>query len=281
MKFHHIYIEIVNYCQFNCSFCPKTKRNPKALTVDEFTYILDQVRPFTDTIYLHVLGEPLLHESLDTFLEIAQAKGFTVNITTNGLLLKEKGDILLKYPNIRKINISIHALDDIGNASINKQEYMKNLLAFVPKAVANNSTIIYRLWSTDKENDTMYSYIKEAYPNVDLENEVSPQNGIRLDYRIFLHQANQFVWPIRSHSDHEDGYCLGLKTHIAILSNGTVVPCCLDNDGTIALGNIFETPLETILQSELATSIKTGFQSHQAIHDLCKSCSYKDRFTNE
>ncbi len=281
MKFHHIYIEIVNYCQFHCSFCPKTKRTPKALDENEFTYILDQVKPYTDTIYLHVLGEPLLHDSLDTFLSIAYAKGFTVNITTNGMLLKEKGDILLKYPNIKKINISIHALDDIGNKDIDKREYMRNVLAFTPKAVANNSTIIYRLWSTDKESDTMYSYIKEAYPDVDVSNEVSPQNGIKLDYRIFLHQANQFVWPIRSHSDHEEGYCLGLKTHIAILSNGIVVPCCLDNDGTINLGNIFKTPLKEILEGELATAVKIGFQQHKAVHELCKNCSYKDRFTSE
>ena len=279
MKFNHIYIEILNYCQFNCSFCPKTKRPKTALTPSEFKHIVIQVKEYTDTIYLHVLGEPLLHEQLDEILQITEDYNLKVNITTNGYAINDAKHILFKHSNIRKINFSLHSVEDVNHKSISETEYMNNILAFTSEAINHNITVIYRLWDTNKKDNTMLSLLKEAYPDFEFNHEVSPQNGHKLAYRVFLHQANIFKWPIQSTKEAEqNGYCLGLKTHIAILSDGTVVPCCLDSEGQINLGNIFKTPLTDILQGELATSIKVGFQNHKAIHKLCKKCSYKDRF---
>ncbi|MBR3841041.1 MAG: radical SAM protein [Erysipelotrichales bacterium] len=279
MKFNHVYIEILNYCQFNCSFCPKTKRAKKILNPDEFKHIVKQVKEYTDTIYLHVLGEPLLHDKLDELLQIAENENLKVNITTNGYAINETKHILLKHSNIRKINFSLHSVEDVNHKNISEKEYMNNILTFTSEAVASNITVIYRLWDTNKKDNTMLTLLKEAYPNFEFNHEVSPQNGHRLAYRVFLHQANIFEWPVQSTKEAElEGYCLALKSHIAILSDGTVVPCCLDSEGQINLGNIFESSLTEILHSNLATSIKVGFQNHKAIHPLCKTCSYKDRF---
>lgn len=279
MKFHHIYIEILNYCQFNCSFCPKTKRETKKLSTSEFEHILKQVKPYTDTIYLHVLGEPLLHDELDNLLSLTEEYGLNVNITTNGYLIKEKQDILLNHHNIKKINFSLHSVEDVNHKEISEQEYMNNILNFAKLAVQNNTTIIYRLWDTNLKENSIMNILKEQYPDFEFKHEVSPQNGLKLDYRIFLHQANIFNWPVQSNKElQDDGYCLGLKSHIAILSNGTVVPCCLDSEGQINLGNIFTQTLDEILADKLAKSIKEGFQKHQAIHPLCKKCSYRERF---
>lgn len=279
MKFHHIYIEILNYCQFNCSFCPKTKRNPRAMTVDEFTHIIQEIKPYTDTIYLHVLGEPLLHEQLDDLLSVSEAYQMHVNITTNGYAIKEKEDILLRHNDLNKINISLHALEDENHKHLSLTDYMNNIQDFTKKAVEHNITIIYRLWDTNKKDTTILNILKEAYPDIEFTNEVSPQNGRKLAYRVFLHQSNQFEWPVQSTKTEEDnGYCLGLKSHIAILSDGTIVPCCLDSEGQIALGNIFTDSLESIITSEKAVAIRDGFRQHKAVHPLCKKCSYKDRF---
>ena len=63
-----------------------------------------------------------------------------------------------------------------------------------------------------------------------------------------------------------------------MLADGTVVPCCLDHEGDIALGNIFEGSMEEILASERASAIYEGFRDHRATEELCRKCGYARRF---
>lgn len=280
-KFHHVYIEIMNICQFNCSFCPKTTRAPKIMSPERFKHVLEEVRPYTSLIYLHVLGEPLMHPQLEELLRIAKEYDFTVNITTNGALLNEKSDILLHSDVISKVSVSLHSMEDSGQRELDLDTYMKNVFSFSEKAIQHNITTIYRLWDTNTQKNEILDYIKQRYPEVSLTNTVSPQNGIKLEYRVFLHQANQFTWPIQEQlSTNDDGYCLGLKSHIAILADETVVPCCLDSEGKIALGNLSTNSLKEILEGERSMAIAEGFRKHKAVEELCKSCSYKKRFDN-
>ena len=155
MKFHHVYIEIINQCQFHCSFCPKTNRESRMLSPLEFQHIINEVKPYTSTIYLHVVGEPLLHPQLDELLAIAYHENMTVCITTNGYLIQSKGPILLKYPNIQKINFSLHSLEDIAQANLSQEAYIQAILDFATQATKNNSTIIYRLWNTNLNEQYM------------------------------------------------------------------------------------------------------------------------------
>ena len=87
-----------------------------------------------------------------------------------------------------------------------------------------------------------------------------------------------FEWPDLCKSDGSDGYCHGLKDQIAILVDGTVVPCCLDNNGDINLGNIHTESMEEILNKEKTTKIIEGFKNRVAVEQLCKKCTYKNRF---
>lgn len=278
-KFHHIYIEILNYCQFNCSFCPKTTRDSQAMKLEQFEHILQEIKPYTSLIYLHVLGEPLLHPQLEKFLHLAKMYEFKVNITTNGALLNKQSEILLNSGVLSKINISLHSMEDSGQAQLDTSTYLENIFAFTAQAIQNNISVIYRLWDTNKQQDTILSKLQEKYPDVCLTNTVSPQNGIRLEYRVFLHQENQFTWPIQSSDTLNEGYCLGLKSHLAILVDGTVVPCCLDSEGRIALGNIHQEAMSDILAKPRTQAIIKGFQKHKAVEPLCKTCTYKARFT--
>lgn len=278
-KFHHVYIEIMNICQFHCSFCPKTTRTPKIMSVERFRHVLEEVRPYTSLIYLHVLGEPLMHPHLEELLRIAKEYDFTVNITTNGALLHEKVDILLHSEVVNKISVSLHSMEDSGQRELDLDTYMKNVFSFTQQAIKHNITVIYRLWDTNTQKNEILDYIQQRYPEVSLTNTVSPQNGIKLEYRVFLHQANQFTWPIQeSLSTQDEGYCLGLKSHIAILADETVVPCCLDSEGKIALGDLSKQSLKEILEGKRAMAIAEGFRKHKAVEELCKSCSYKKRF---
>lgn len=257
MRFKRIYIEITNICNLNCDFCVSHKRKYEYMTTTNFIHILDEIKNYSEYIYLHVKGEPLLHPQFDEFVKIAYDKGFKINLTTNATLLEKHLDVT-KY--LRQINISFHATN---NAEILK--VCKNI---------HDCTINFRIWNFG-ENINAINQIKQEF-NV----KSFPDNfsNYTLDKNIFLSVASKFEWPDITKSEISNGYCHALKDQIAILVDGTVVPCCLDNNGDINLGNIYIESMEEILNKERTQKIIEGFKNRVAIEQLCQKCTYKNRF---
>lgn len=265
--FSKIYVEITNYCNLNCSFCSKDNRIKKEMSVEEFNIVLDKIKDYTDTIYLHIKGEPLMHSNIDKILESANNKNINVRITTNGTLLKNRFDILSNRK-IKQINVSLHSEN-------NKKDYFKEVFD-TTKLLSNKTAIIYRIWINNNKN--IISEI-ENYFNIDnLEEKLNENNNIKLSDNIYLDKDIEFIWPNSDNKEYSDSRCLGTKTHIGILSDGTVVPCCLDSSGLIKLGNIFENNMNDILNSELFKNIRDGFKNKKAIHPVCKHCIFRTRF---
>lgn len=269
MKFKKIYIEITNVCNLKCSFCSPSKRTIKEMSIEKFEEILKKINKSTDYIYLHVKGEPLTHKKLDNILSLAESYNKKVCITTNGVFLKDKLSILRKYNNIYQINISLHSEN-------NKENYLEEILESVDKLT--EPYISYRFWTLDKgqmdEKTKVYlNKIKEKYQKKEL------YDGIKLKDKTYLSLEDKFIWPdIENNYYNEIGTCYGGKTHLAILNDGTVSICCLDGEGVSNLGNIFENTLEDILSSEKYQNIIKGFNDRKVYLELCKHCSYKDRF---
>ena len=81
-KYKKIYIEITNKCNLNCSFCSKTKKEKQEMSIEQFNEILNKIKDYTDIIYLHVKGEPLLHPKVIEFIKEAEKNNLKVNLTT-------------------------------------------------------------------------------------------------------------------------------------------------------------------------------------------------------
>ncbi len=288
-KFKKIYIEITNVCNLACNFCPKTRRSPEFMTIETFGKILDQIKPHTNYIYFHVKGEPLLHKEIDRFLDISYEKGFKVNITTNGTLIEKVKDKIITKPALRQINFSLHSFD--GNEGVsNKDEYVKNILSFTKEAFIHSDIIIsLRLWNLQKDNITKHqkrinneilqSIEEEFNLPYSIEEKVSPGRGIKIAERIYLNQEHEFQWPdLKNEEESISGFCYGLRNQAAILVDGTVVPCCLDGEGIINLGNIHENDFSKIVEGERAKNIFNGFSRREAVEELCKKCGYRERF---
>ncbi len=288
-KFKKFYIEITNVCNLNCDFCPQTQRKPEFMSIDTFRSILDQIKDYTDYIYFHVKGEPLLHPHIDDLLDISQEKGFQVNITTNGTQIYKVKDKLLPKPALRQINFSLHSFD--GNEGVtDKSEYIDHILSFIKEAMDKTGVIIaLRLWNLEqnnvanqekKRNNELLTAIEKEFelPFRILE-KVTPGSGVKIAERIFLNQDYQFKWPdLREAMDDGTGFCYGLRNQVAILVDGTVVPCCLDGEGIITLGNIKKTSFSEIIAGERATNIVDGFSRREAVEELCRKCGYRKRF---
>lgn len=274
--YSRIYVEITNICNMNCSFCHGHSRTLKQMTIEEFKTILDKITGYTKYIYYHLMGEPLTHPDLPEFIKTASDKGFKSMITTNGTLLNKLGDKILDS-GIHKVNISVHSFENGTEEQF--ETYLKNLVDFAIKAHKKGVIVVFRLWNNgfdNGRNDKITDYFKLKINDKWSENS----KGFKILDKMFLEYGERFSWPdIYADVQGDDVFCFGLRDHIGILSDGTVVPCCLDSDGVIKLGNIFNENLSDILDSERAKAIKAGFDCRNAVEELCRKCGYAQRFS--
>lgn len=279
MRFKKIYIEIQNTCNLQCQFCIQNQRKPKAMTLNEFSFIISQIKPYTNYVYLHVMGEPLMHPQLPAFIALCNQENIHVNITTNGTLLKDRIMDLEKL-DIRQLNISLHSYEEH-----HQKNYLQDIIGSVRRL--SNTYVAYRLWSMKngvlKEKDkNMLTALADAYHiNITPEMIIS-KTSIKLQDKIFINFDEVFQWPSLQNPFLSDfGTCHGFLNMCAILSDGTVVPCCLDSLGDAALGNIHEQSFREILENDNAQTFLHHMKQHKLTQELCCKCSYRLRFNKE
>lgn len=275
-RFRKIYLEISNLCNLRCAFCPGTKRAPRAMNPEEFSGLLPKLRPWTDYLYFHLMGEPLCHPHLEEYLALAGDSGFRVILTTNGTLLSRHKDMLLAAPALHKVNISLHAFE-ANDLAVPFSRYLEDCFTF-GKAAEGSKLVTYRLWNhggQDLRNQEILTALHQAFPGPWSEN----RRGQRIGTGIFLEYGDKFDWPDLSAREGDDRvFCYGLRDQLGVLCDGTVVPCCLDHEGVLALGNLFTQDLAEILVSPRAKAIYEGFSRSKAAEELCRKCGYARRF---
>lgn len=277
MRFQKVYVEISNLCNLSCAFCPGTKRPKGTMTEAEFASLLPKLRPYTDFLYFHLMGEPLLHPNLGSFLQQAQAQGFKVILTTNGTLLEKQQSLLLASPALHKVNISLHAFE-ANDLRVPFDVYLRRCFAF-GKAAEGKVLVSYRLWNNggaDAMNEAIKTMMAAYFPQP----WVQERRGIRIGERVYLEHGDKFDWPDLNAADGgENVFCYGLRDQLGVLCDGSVVPCCLDHEGDITLGNLFRQELGEILATPRARAIYEGFSNRRAPEPLCRRCGYARRFS--
>ena len=275
-RYNKVYLEISNLCNLRCAFCPGTKRKPHRMTEEEFSALLPKIRPFSDYLYFHLMGEPLCHPLLGRFLELAGQAGFKVILTTNGTLLPKMQEVLLSAPALHKVNISLHAFE-ANDLAVPFSEYLRGCFAF-GKAAEGKCIVSYRLWNgggADELNGQILDTMAQFFPRPWAEE----RRGPRLGQKIYLEYGDKFDWPDLSAADNgERVFCYGLRDQIGVLCDGTVVPCCLDHEGDLSLGNLHEMTMDEILETPRAKAIYEGFRKGKAAEELCRKCGYATRF---
>ena len=262
------YIEITNTCNLDCHFCPKHQRKRRQLSAEEFDLLTDKVRGKVCFLYFHLMGEPLLHPLLPQFITMAREKGFKTVLTSNGTLLHRAMNLLDTLPH--KVQLSLHSHE--SNARGELSSYMEEVMNFATQAAAKGTCVVLRLWNQggmDKENEQVMDYIAEYVPRPWKERP----DGFRLCDNLYLEFDRKFEWPSANASPAKrEVFCKALLKQIGVLSDGSLVPCCLDHNGDVALGNLFHQSLEEILSSPRAQAMIEGFQHHTATEALCQNC---------
>lgn len=290
MMIDRCYIEITNTCNLDCHFCPKHHRKRRQLSEEEFDLLTDRMRGKVCFLYFHLMGEPLLHPLLPQFVTMAREKGFKTVLTSNGTLLHRAMALLDTLPH--KIQLSLHSHE--SNARGELSEYMDQVMRFSTQAAGKGTCMVLRLWNQggmDRENEEVMRLIEKYVPKPWKERP----DGFRLCDNLYLEFDRKFEWPGgggKAASDDSDGkqeesddkleaspskskqeyFCKALIKQIGVLSDGSLVPCCLDHDGDVILGNLFHQSLEEILASPRAQALVEGFRHHAATEPLCQSC---------
>lgn len=289
MKFHRAYVEVTNICGLACSFCPPKEQPTQTMSLEFFESILCQLQEYTDEIALHVMGDPMVLSNLNDYLDRAHMFGFKVMITTSGFYLDESRRASLFHPSIRQVNISLNSFNK-NSVSRSFRTYLEPILSLCDEKLASNRDffINLRLWNLDEVhsesdfNEKLFDVLENHFGLEPITAMVSGERqSVRLASKVLLHFDRYFEWPSLQKSISGDSYCHGLSKQIAILADGRVVPCCLDGEGIIELGNLHVTNLGKILASKRSCDIVQGFARGVAYEELCQKCSYKERFNKE
>ena len=277
-----VYLEITDVCNLSCSFCVGTNREKGFLSPEQFFVLAQKIRPHTEYLYLHLMGEPLLHPQLKEILDHAHRLGFKVMITTNGTLIPKREDLLCSSPAVHRISISVHSFEsNQGEGGLD--DYMGPCISFAKKASAAGKRCVFRLWNLDgattkgenQQNDQILRMLSQAFPQPWKEG----RQGTTLAPGVYLEWGERFEWPdLTANEGGAAGFCYGLRDQVGVHWDGTVVPCCLDHDGDIPLGNLYEQTLEEILNNPRALNIYNGFSQGRAVEELCRKCGYARRF---
>lgn len=276
-KFKKIYVEITNVCNLSCSFCPKTTRKSEFMTVESFKKIAIEVKKHSDYIYLHIKGEPLFHKNIEEIFAICDNLELKICLTTNGTLIKKHEEFLKNAKSLHKIHISLHSFEAC-EISLSLDEYIENITDFISKSSA---ICVLRLWNDGGMDDLNISICKKLKQKLLLDFDILMKldTHIKIKEKCFVEYGQKFDWPnILKESDKENGFCQALKSQIGILVDGTVVACCLDNNGDINLGNIYKNTLQEIYDFSVSQTILKGFQNRKLTHKLCTTCGFINRF---
>lgn len=257
-----VYLEITNNCNLNCPFCIKNNRDKKFISLEGYLNILNKLKSYTKYLYFHVMGEPLLHPDINQLIDIG-SKDFFINITTNGYLINR----IKNNHNIRQVNISLHSFSATYNVSLEK--YINNICDVIDN-LSERTYFSLRFWVNNKYNNEIIKFLNKKYKvNIKLE------NGVKIKNNVYVSINKEFIWPSFNNDYYSEfGTCYALRDHIGILVNGDIIPCCLDSDGIIKLGNIFENNLEEVINSNRYKKMLAGFKNNKKCEELCKKCNF-------
>ena len=277
---NRVYIEITNRCNLTCDFCHGTKRPLGTMPPEDFRRIAKKLRGETSYLYLHVLGEPLLHPQLKELLAIAGELGFRVCLVTNGTLLHKRREELLAAKSLHKVSVSLHSFEGNGGAG-DLPAYLQQVWEVCLPLSERGVLCALRLWNegtAPRLNGAVEAFLSQRIGR-DVESLPRDARGNRtLRPNLFLERAERFGWPDLNAPESGANFCHGFTRQLAVLWDGTVTPCCLDSEGDIPLGTLLSQPLEEILQGERAAAMAAGFAARKPTEELCRRCGYARRF---
>lgn len=261
------------------------------MSLELFEKINQEVKPYTKELAYHIVGDPLVLSNLKAYLDISFNHGLKVNLTSSGNNMTQKDFGTLSHAAIKQVNFSINSY----HANSHKKSldaYLMPLFEFAQYVIESGKELFinFRLWNFDQTqsaktfNELVFEKVNVFFKSqLDLNHAYeSKPKSMKIARKLFFTFDDYFQWPsLKNKQVQTQGYCYGLNSHFGVLSSGVVVPCCLDKDGIINLGNLKTQRLEDILNTQRVKKIQQGFKNFTAVETLCQHCEYKTKFNTK
>ncbi|MBI2910180.1 MAG: radical SAM protein [Chloroflexi bacterium] len=242
-----VLIETTNICNLDCPMCYSRQalREKGFIELDTCRRAIDQaVELDIKDVHLYTVGEPLLHPHIAEMVRIAKEKGRRVFIFTNGALLNpELGEKLIDA-GLDCLTFSVEG-HEAGRYERTRrgskfQRLLENASAFRKLRDKRGAPTRIEVFSdvsneTKEELTAFVSFWKQYADGVQLvylANQGGYIKGI---------QNSQVLPPAETRRP-----CSSLWATMVVLWNGEVSVCCVDFEGRLIVGNIFESTLKDI-----------------------------------
>ncbi|KAF0124203.1 MAG: radical SAM protein [Elusimicrobia bacterium] len=267
-RYRRAFIEITNRCNLTCSFCARSERPPRDMSPEEFRLVAAQVKPLAAGVFLHVLGEPMLHPEFPAILSASSELGLKVTLVTNGTLIDRFSPGIFSEPCLAQVSPSLQALSALPPER--REEALEKLIAFA-RARPPGLIVVFRLRGADDPFSlAARSALLASFPGY------APDPGkrrLKLAENTFFAGGGLFGWPGSGPGSGKKS-CLGLRHHFAVLSDLRVAPCCIDCDGAMALGDLREKTLAEALSSPAAAALRASIAGRGTMPAHCAGCGF-------
>ncbi|MCX2716709.1 radical SAM/SPASM domain-containing protein [Helicobacter sp. MIT 21-1697] len=290
--FEKVYIELSDYCALSCGFCPSHTLSKRRGIMDLalFESICAQIEGKTRRVCLHLLGDPLSVQHFEMYVKILKNYHLKVDLVTTGLFLRKKHFELLTQEPFVQVSFSLSAF--LANPHQLKKAHLRRILDFCAFNIHLQSPIFVnlRFHSNDISHQEKYfvQMLSEIGAYFDLSDITLGQERVKLGKKVFLNPTHSFDWeiqkdtfaPLATLDNTSSQYsakplCYGAQKQIGILSNGELVPCCIDYNAQASFGNLKEQSLVDILDSQAFVEFALSLQKGHIPCELCRKCGYR------
>lgn len=285
-----IAIEPTNVCNLHCPLCTTgagmLDRPRGSMSLEAFRTLIDSLpRTITD-LYLWGQGEPFLAPGFLDMVRFASARGFRTYTSTNGHYLDDTEGIIKSG-----LSSLVISLDGVDRATYDSYRQGGNFdlvvdgIRKVSGAKRKNGIgpVIELQYLVTRENAVNMKRFRSFARSIGAERVVFktlqaaslqggmaylPENWELTRYHEVAHGdiAPERVWPLKNR-------CMRVYYNFQIDWQGNIVPCCFDKDSTHIMGNVFDTPVLKIWNSEPYRSFRTTLNLQGRVIPMCRDCS--------
>jgi len=230
-------LETTNNCNLRCTMCPinHMTRQTGYMELPKFRKIIDEIAPYAELVYLHGLGEPLLHPDIIEMVRYCRSRRVKTGISTNAMMLTEEMSAKLLEAGLDYIFLAFDGATKETFERVRKNadfsrvdKAVRGFLAMKDKIKNSNFTVVQMIVTPETEHE------KELF--LERWKDVKNINAIRIKREFDLRFLNRTPKP----EGICDKPCFYLWRQANIYWDGTVSLCCMASNNEQLLGNIFD-----------------------------------------
>lgn len=232
-----IVMETTNRCNLRCTMCAinHMKRKVGDIDINNFKRFVDEIKGRVELVYLHGLGEPLLHPQIIDMIGYCRAKGLRCGMSTNATVLDEKmsREILkagLDYMILAFDGAKKETFERVRkNADFDKVKNNIGTFLRVKRSIPNKNFTVVQMVLMDETMEELKAFLSAWRSEKGID-------AVRTKRHIDL----RFVNNNKERPGVCDKPCFYLWRQANIYWDGTMSLCCMANDNEEIVGNIFK-----------------------------------------